>query len=211
MPHTPSRMLLPPSPSLPRPPAAKHPLHPLGLLGLWGLSLLASGPVHATGERINHEGRILGPAPTVATSILFNTPQADAVVSAMQIMPVDSPWNEDVSRRPLLANSSAMIAQIMADLASSRQTLRPFYEMNFALVPDTQPDVAISFFNYPDESDPSPYPIPGNLPVEGWPRDHRQPVPRSSGSRTSTTTAATATPSWSSRARARSGKPGSRS
>ncbi|MGZ4966395.1 MAG: hypothetical protein ACXV97_04400, partial [Chthoniobacterales bacterium] len=46
----------------------------------------------ANAERINHEGRILGPAPVVTSPILFNTPQADAIVSAMQIMPVDSPW-----------------------------------------------------------------------------------------------------------------------
>src|SRR5580765_6508527 len=75
-------------------------------------------------ERINQEGRILGPAPVVTSPILFNTAQADAVVSAIQIFPVTSPWNEDISRRPVLANSAQMIAQIKADLSSSRQTLR---------------------------------------------------------------------------------------
>ena len=29
-------------------------------------------------ERINHEGRILGPAPVVTNATLFNTPAADA-------------------------------------------------------------------------------------------------------------------------------------
>src|SRR5204863_2697532 len=43
--------------------------------------------------------------------------------------------------------------------------------MNFALAPDSQPLVPINFFNYPDESDPSPYPIPSNLPIEGWPSE----------------------------------------
>ncbi len=122
-------------------------------------------------ERINQEGRILGPAVPVTSPTLFNSTAADAVLSSMQIMPLDSPWNEDVSRRPLLANSSAMIAQIRADLASSRRTLRAFYEMNFALVPDMQPLVPIAFVDYADESDPGPYPIPANLPVETWPRE----------------------------------------
>jgi len=36
----------------------------------------------------------------------------------MQIMPVTNPWNEDVSQRPRLANSDAMIAQIKSDLVS---------------------------------------------------------------------------------------------
>jgi K319-like protein len=131
----------------------------------------------ARGERINHEGRILGSAPAVGVPTLFNTPAADAIVSAMQIMPRDNPWNEDISRRPVHANSDAIIDQITSDLSSSRRTLRPFYEMNYVLVPDNQPRVTIPFFNYPDESDldggtfpNGNYPIPPNLPVETWPR-----------------------------------------
>jgi len=125
----------------------------------------------AFAERINQEGRILGPAPVVTNSILFNTPEADDIVSAMQIFPVTHPWNEDISRRPLLPNSEAMITQIVTDLSASRRTLRVFFEMNFALAPDTQPLVPINLFNYPDESDPSPYPIPPNLPIETWPKE----------------------------------------
>ena len=131
----------------------------------------------ARAERINHEGRILGPEPTVSAPTLFNTAAADAIVSAMQIMPRDNPWNEDISRRPVHPNSDAIITQITSDLSSSRRTLRPFYEMNYVLVPDNQPRVTIPFFNYADESDldggTSPngsYPIPTNLPVETWPR-----------------------------------------
>ena len=133
-------------------------------------------PVEA--ERINQEGRILGPAPIVNTPILFNTPQADAIVSAMQIFPITSAWNEDISRRPVLSNSAAMINQIKADLLSTRQTLRPFYEMNYVLVPDNQPRVTIPFLDYPDESDldggtfpNGRYPIPSNMPIETWPKD----------------------------------------
>ena len=143
---------------------------PLALLFAFAVSAFGAG------ERINHEGRLLGPLPVVTEPLLFNTLEADAVVAAMQIMPVDNPWNEDVSQRPLLANSAAMIAQITSDLASNRRTLRPFFEMNYVLVPDAQPAVPIEFFNYPDESDldggTDPhglYPIPPNLPIETWP------------------------------------------
>jgi len=131
----------------------------------------------AAAERINQEGRILGPAPIVIAPVLFNTPAADAIVAAMQIMPVTSAWNEDISHRPLLANSAAMIAQVKSDLLSTRQTLRGFYEMNYVLVPEDQPRLTIRFFNYPEESDldggafpNGSYPIPPNLPVEGWPK-----------------------------------------
>ncbi len=140
------------------------------------MSLLAAlclvGSTVAAAERINQEGRILGPAPSVSTPILFNTAQADAVASAMQVMPLTSAWNEDISQAPVLSNSNAMIARIITDLSTytpARTTLRAFYEMNFVLVPDGQPLVPISFLVYPGDSDPSPYPIPANMPIEGWP------------------------------------------
>jgi hypothetical protein len=62
-----------------------------------------------------------------------------------------------------------MIAQITADLASGHRNLRVFQEMNFVLVPDDSPLVPISFLDYPEESDPGPYPIPSNMPIETWP------------------------------------------
>jgi hypothetical protein len=143
------------------------------------ISLILSFVVTAAAqsERINQEGRILGPAPVVTTPTLFNTPQADAIVSAMQIFPVTNPWNENISRRPLLSNSATMISQLKSDLSSTRQTLRPFYEMNYVLVPDNQSRATIAFLDYPDESDldggtfpNGNYPIPSNMPIETWPR-----------------------------------------
>src|SRR5437879_977419 len=92
----------------------------------------------ALAERINQEGRILGPAPVVNQATLFNTPEADAILSAMQIFPVTNAWNEDISHLPLLSNSDAMIAQISSDLLSTHRALRAFQEMNFVLVPDSQ-------------------------------------------------------------------------
>ncbi len=139
------------------------------------LSLMSAATCCSAAERINHEGRVLGEVPPVTTPILFNTPQADAIVSAMQIMPRDSAWNEDISTRPRLSNSDAMIARITSDLGSNN-TLRLFEEMNYALVPDNQPVQPIQFVTYPTQSDfdggTSPYgsyPIPPNLPVETWP------------------------------------------
>ena len=125
-------------------------------------------------ERINHAGRILGSMPVVTNAIQFNTPEADAVMAGLQVFPRDNAWNEDISRRPLLANSDAMIAQIFSELnavGTNSPKLRAFKEMNFILVPNNQPLVPIQFVTYPGESDPSPYPIPTNLPIEGWPSE----------------------------------------
>src|ERR1700691_1792739 len=119
----------------------------LVILGL--LVWLAFTPSAAV-ECINQEGRILGPLPVVTNAILFDTSNADAVVSAMQIFPVSNAWNERISFLPVLSNSTAMIAQIMSNLSSSRRTLIAFQEMNFVLVPDSQPLQPIDFFDYPD-------------------------------------------------------------
>lgn len=140
-------------------------------------ALAAAAVAAAEGApRINQEGRILGPAPFVTNAILFDTTNADAVVSAMQIFPVTSAYNEDVSRLPVLANSDAMIAQIGSDLLSTRQTLRLFQEMNFVLVPDGQPLVSVPFDYAANQSDLNGgaypnglYPVPANMPIEGWP------------------------------------------
>ena len=161
---------------------------PIGMGCLKQITLLAPwlAASAAFAERINQEGRILGSPPVVTNSVLFNTTNADAIVAAMQIFPVTNAWNEDISRRPVLANSDAMIAQIIADLDAintNRRTLRVFYEMNFVLVPTNQPTVPINFDlspveSYPEESDLDGgtypyglYPIPTNMPIESWPHE----------------------------------------
>ncbi len=143
---------------------------------LTGLLALLTSPGLPAAERINQEGRILGPAPVVTSPILFNTTNADAVVAAMQIFPVSNAWNEIVANRPVLTNSDAMIAQIGSDLPASRQKLFLFQEMNYVLVPDNQPLMQFDFVDFPDESDLNGgtfpyglYPIPSNLAIEGWP------------------------------------------
>ena len=130
----------------------------------------------AVAARINQEGRILGALPLVTNAVLFNTSNADTVVSAMQIFLVTNPWNEDISRLPLLPNSDAMITQINSDVGSSHRRLELFEEMNFVLVPDNQPLAPFNFTLYPDQSDLNGgtppfglYPIPANMPIEEWP------------------------------------------
>ena len=141
---------------------------------IFALILLSALPLPA--ERINQEGRILGALPVVTNSILFNTTSADAVVSAMQILPVTNPWNECISNRPVLVNSDAMIANINTNLVAANRSLIAEFEMNFVLVPTNQPLVPMQFVTYPDDSDLNGgaypfglYPIPTNQPIETWP------------------------------------------
>ena len=147
----------------------------------WLLVFISSVTGLAAAERINHDGRLLGPQVVVSSPLLFNTAAADAVVSSLQIMPRDSAWNEDISGRPVAANSTAMIQNIRLDVVNAnRQRVVVFKEMNYVLVPNLQPLTTINFTGYPSESDDltgsSPrhlgaWPIPSMMPVESWPSE----------------------------------------
>jgi hypothetical protein len=106
--------------------------------------------------------------PAVSQPVMFNTPEADKILAALQVFPPDNPWNEDVSKRPLLQNSAQMIVAIGA-----AKKLAYNLDMAFILVPGNQKRVEAKLLMYPGESDKGPYPIPDNAPVEGWPLDGR--------------------------------------
>jgi hypothetical protein len=102
--------------------------------------------------------------PPITKPILFNTPEADAICSALEIFPPDNPWNLVVDDWPVAPNSAQIIASIGAD-----KPLRYNPDMGFVLVPPTQPRIAVKNIGYVDESDPGPFPLPDNVPIEGWP------------------------------------------
>ena len=108
-------------------------------------------------------------APRVDAPVLFDTPEADRILSAMQIFPPDNPWNEDISNRPVHPDSAAIIRSIGADAPLGYNL-----DMNFVIVPPDQPRVPVSVTMYPDESDPGPFPIPANAPIENWPMSRNE-------------------------------------
>jgi hypothetical protein len=91
-------------------------------------------------------------------------------IAGCQIMPTDNAWNEKVDTLPVLSNSSALVANISstnhtnlhADFGGGGA-----YGIPYMVVPSSQPKVPINYTAYGDESDPGPFPIPSNAPVEG--------------------------------------------
>ena len=104
------------------------------------------------------------PIPKVTRPILFNTTEADRVLASLQILPPDNPWNEDVSDRPVHPKSK----QIVASMNANRH-LYFNWDMGFIIVPPDQKRVQVKIIGYPKESDPGPFPVPDNAPIEGWP------------------------------------------
>jgi hypothetical protein len=107
--------------------------------------------------------------PEITRPVSFDTSEADAIVSALEVMPPDNPWNLIVSDWPLHANSKNIIASIGAN-----KPLRYNPDTNYVLVPPDQPKVDVKLVGYPDESDKGPYPVPDNTPIEGWPANYQR-------------------------------------
>src|SRR6516164_9874460 len=66
-------------------------------------------------NRPNASGRERPPMPAITRPVMFNTPEADRILAALQVYPPDNPWNADISQRPLHPNSERMIASVGAE------------------------------------------------------------------------------------------------
>jgi hypothetical protein len=87
--------------------------------------------------------------------------------------PPDNIWNQDISNSPVDPNSGNLIASIGSDAV-----LHPDFGtvwngapngIPYIVVAGSQPLVPVSFRSYGSESDPGPYPVPRNAPIEGGP------------------------------------------
>jgi hypothetical protein len=125
--------------------------------------VMAAGTV-AVGAALAAAARARPPMPAITRPILFDTPEADAVLAALQVFPPDNPWNQDISGLPVHRDSERMIASIGAD-----KSLGYNLDMGFVIVPPDQRKVPVKINLYPAESDPGPFPVPDNAPIENWP------------------------------------------
>jgi len=126
---------------------------PSAATGAQGIAPLAPGPMYLPLVAKNAGGPTLG---------------------GCSIFPPDNPWNTDISAYAVHPNSAAFIADINmtgnqflhADFGSN-----PDYGIPYVVVPGSQISVTITYYPPPDgfgdESDPGPYPIPPDAPVEG--------------------------------------------
>jgi hypothetical protein len=86
------------------------------------------------------------------------------------MFPANNPWNEQVNSLRVRSDSSTLVRNISttgkvnlhADFGGAGA-----YGIPFKVVPASQPKVPINYTAYGDESEPGPFPIPANAPVEG--------------------------------------------
>jgi hypothetical protein len=87
------------------------------------------------------------------------------------LLPTDNIWHARVDRLPLDASSAAYISSLGAGAGLHADFGSGVYQgqtlgIPFAVVRSGQPGVSVSF-DYADESDAGPYPIPSDVPIEG--------------------------------------------
>jgi hypothetical protein len=93
-------------------------------------------------------------------------------IAGCSIFPADNPWNEDISSLPVNVNSNAYIAAI-----GSSKGLHPDFGENeqygipYNIADNSTKKVSVSF-DYADESDVGPYPIPTNPYIEAGSDQH---------------------------------------
>ena len=94
---------------------------------------------------------------------------ANASLDGRRPFPADNPWNTDVSVEPVDPNSTQLIS------SCGDRGLHPDFGtvwngapngIPYVLVHGAQAKVPVTF-DYADESDPGPYPVPSNAPIEG--------------------------------------------
>jgi hypothetical protein len=95
-------------------------------------------------------------------------PGPRTILGGCQVFPTNNPWNQNIANAPVNPMSSTYIASI----DSTKQFLHPDFGSNptygipYTIVPASQKFVPITFNAYGSESNPGPYPVPLNAPVE---------------------------------------------
>jgi hypothetical protein len=84
------------------------------------------------------------------------------------IFPASNSLNQEIAHAPVDPNSAAYIASIgLTGRLHPDFGTNPSYGIPYTVVGPHQPKVPIRFTEYGEESNPGPYPVPANAPVEG--------------------------------------------
>jgi hypothetical protein len=101
-------------------------------------------------------------------------PVQQPVVGGCPVFPSSSVWNLPVDHLPVAADSATLIRSIGLGSPVHPDFGSGLYDgqrigIPYVVVSGTSTPKAKPRFDYADESDPGPYPIPANVPIEGAP------------------------------------------
>ncbi len=108
-------------------------------------------------------------AKSAGPSLTVKAPSAaTATVGGCPVFPPDNPWNTDVSRFPIHPRSEQWVAAVNAGGKTLHPDTgaNPAYGIPYVVVPANQAQVPVTYTEFGDESDPGPFPIPTDAPIE---------------------------------------------
>jgi len=96
------------------------------------------------------------------------------VLGGCTVFPASSPWNQRVDTLPVAQDSAALIASIGLDSHVHADFGSGLWDgsrigIPYVVVHGKKTPKSHVSFDYADESDKGPYPIPANVPIEGQP------------------------------------------
>jgi hypothetical protein len=108
----------------------------------------------------------VGFLPVLLTAMFSGSAFAQSVGGCV-LFPANNVWNTPIDTLPVHPNSAAFVNTIgLAKGLHPDFSAAGGYGIPYVVVPGTQPKVQVTF-QYSSESDPGPYPIPPNAPIEG--------------------------------------------
>jgi hypothetical protein len=98
---------------------------------------------------------------------------ANTSLGGTLLLPTDSPWHKDISKDPVDPRSAKILARVglttPLHAAFGDEWEGVPMGIPYVVVGADQPKVPLQF-EVADESDPGPYPVPPNAPIEGGPK-----------------------------------------
>jgi hypothetical protein len=109
------------------------------------------------------------------TVVLAGAAPAPPTAGGCLVFPASNPWNRPIGELPVAKDSATLIHSIGLDSALHADFGAGLYDgsrigIPYVVVSGRRTPKSRVRFEYADESDRAPYPIPRNVPIEGQPK-----------------------------------------
>jgi hypothetical protein len=139
---------------------------------LLGVALAGAGCGHAAPSRVT------GSTPPTTTTAADSGAALLGSLAGVPLFPADNWWNLDISGAPVDSLSTNFIngtavggpsRTVHPDFGGDVSPFPDIYGMAYVVAPGSTPLEVLDFdtYGYADESDPGPYAVPLNAPIEG--------------------------------------------
>ena len=123
-------------------------------------------------------GVVLSLTLIASTVSVYARTSSPPTIGGCPTLPADNIWNVPIDNLQVDPNCNGYVAAMGANSKAHADFGKGVWPpgsdspigIPFLIVPANQPLLPINWTNYSDQSDPGPYPIPLNAPIEGGPK-----------------------------------------